>query len=367
MYTPWYSAILSFMSRIMGWLAGLIQRHWQHPHTGLTILLWPLARIFQIIAMLRRWLYRVGLLSSKRLSCPVVVIGNIHVGGVGKTPLVATLVQALQQRQIKVGIISRGYGRSSNDTIIINACTTASEVGDEPLMLFQQTQAPIAVASTREAAGKALLQAHPNLQLLLSDDGLQHYALKRDLEIVVFPAADIGRNMDLLPNGPLREPLGRLHLADGIIFSQGDAIAMQRAQQLGILKTQWCGYSRLNYTDFYCLNQPQQTAQATDFAGKNCAAIAAIGRPERFFQALQTLGIELKQTIALSDHAVIKSADWPQADVIFITEKDAVKLAAPLQHNIWVLPLSAQICPDLAEFIQTRLQLCATDTLKTCS
>ncbi|MCO6516325.1 MAG: tetraacyldisaccharide 4'-kinase, partial [Snodgrassella sp.] len=110
-----------------------------------------------------------------------------------------------------------------------------------------------------------------------------------------------------------------------------------------------------------------QTAQATDFAGKNCAAIAAIGRPERFFQALQTLGIELKQTIALSDHAVIKSADWPQADVIFITEKDAVKLAAPLQHNIWVLPLSAQIYPDLAEFIQTRLQLCATDTLKTCS
>ncbi|NUE66824.1 tetraacyldisaccharide 4'-kinase [Snodgrassella sp. ESL0253] len=351
----------------MGWLAGLIQRHWQHPQTGLAILLWPLARIFQIIAMLRRWLYRVGLLPSKRLPCPVVVIGNIHVGGVGKTPLVAALVQALHQRQIKVGIISRGYGRSSKDTVIINARTTASEAGDEPLMLFKQTQAPIAVASTREAAGKALLQAHPDLQLLLSDDGLQHYALKRDMEIVVFPAADIGKTMDLLPNGPLRESLGRLHLVDGVIFSQGDAIATHRAQQLDMLKTQWCGYSTLNYADFYCLNQPRQTAQAIEFAGRHCAAIAAIGRPERFFQALQTLGIDLKQTIALDDHAVIKPADWPEADVIFITEKDAVKLTMPLQHNIWVLPLSAQICPDLAEFIQSRLQLRSTATIKTLS
>jgi tetraacyldisaccharide 4'-kinase len=348
----------------MGWLASLIQRHWQHPYTVLTILLWPLARVFQMIAMLRCWFYRVGILSSKRLSCPVVVIGNIHVGGVGKTPLVAALVKALQQRQIKVGIISRGYGRSSTDTVIINASTNASEAGDEPLMLFQQTQAPIAVATTREAAGKALLQAHPDLQLLLSDDGLQHYALKRDIEIVVFPAADIGKKMDLLPNGPLRESLGRLQSVDGVLFSQGDTIAVQRAQQLGMVKTQWSGYSALNYADFYCLNQPRQTAQAIEFAGKHCAAIAAIGRPQGFFQALQSLGIDLKQAVALKDHAVIKPADWPVADVIFITEKDAAKLVAPLPHNIWVLPLSAQICPDVAEFIQSRLQLRNSDTIK---
>lgn len=342
----------------MDWLAGLIQRHWQHPQMALSIALWPLARIFQTIAWLRRLFYRTGILSSTKLPCPVVVIGNIHVGGVGKTPLVAALVKALQARQIKVGIISRGYGRSSKKTVIVENGTVVSEAGDEPLMLFQQTQAPIAVANTREAAGQALLAAYPDIQLLISDDGLQHYALKRDMEIVVFPSADIGKKMDVLPNGPLREPLRRLQYVNGIIFSQGKQQSIQQAKQAGlIINNQWKGYSSINYGAFYSLNEPHRTAQAQEFSGKHCAAIAAIGRPQRFFLALQNLGIELVQTVALNDHASIESADWPEADVVFITEKDAVKLTTSMPNNIWVLPLSAQICPDLAQFIQTELQL----------
>lgn len=341
----------------MGWLAGLIQKHWQHPRIALIMFLWPLARLFQSIALLRRWLYKSGILPTKKLPCPVVVIGNIHVGGVGKTPLVAALVQTLQQRQIRVGIISRGYGRLSKETVILNAQSTAAEAGDEPLMLFQQTQAPVAVASTREAAGRALLNAYPDLQLLLSDDGLQHYALCRDMEVIVFPATDIGKKLDILPNGPLREPVERLKGADAVVFSQGDANSVQQALQLNLIKTQWCGFSQLNYGDFYCLNQPQQTAKAIEFSEKKCAAIAAIGQPQRFFQALQILGINLKETIALNDHATIQPEDWPDAEIIFITEKDAVKLKKPFQYNIWVLPLSAQICPDLAELIQLKLDL----------
>lgn len=341
----------------MGWLAGLIQKHWQHPRIALVLLLWPLARLFQSIALLRRWLYKSGILPTKKLPCPVVVIGNIHVGGVGKTPLVAALVQTLQQRQIRVGIISRGYGRLSKETVILNAQSTAADAGDEPLMLYQQTQAPVAVASTREAAGRALLNAYPDLQLLLSDDGLQHYALCRDMEVIVFPAADIGQKLDILPNGPLREPVERLQGADAVVFSQGDANSVQQAQQLNLIKTQWCGFSQLNYGDFYSLNQPQKTAKAHEFSEKKCAAIAAIGQPQRFFQALQILGINLKETIALNDHSTIQPEDWPDAEIIFITEKDAVKLKKPLQYNIWVLPLSAQICPDLAELIQLKLDL----------
>lgn len=338
-------------------LAQIIEQHWKYQNKLLSVLLWPLARIFQIIAALRRSLYRYGWIKVYCLPCPVVVIGNIHVGGVGKTPLVAALVRSLQQKNIQVGIISRGYGRQSKDTIIIDDQTSVSAAGDEPLMLYRQLSVPVAVGKTRLAAGQALLRQYPELQIIISDDGLQHYALKRDLEIVIIPATDVGKRLDLLPNGPLREPLSRLQSTDGILFSQGNPSLMHNPVVQNLITDKWYGYSSLKYGHFYLFNQPQQRAMPSDFAGRNCAAIAAIGRPERFFQALQQLGIELSATVTLPDHATITIDDWPDADVVFITEKDAVKLAEPLNREVWILPLEAVIIPDLSGWIVQRLHL----------
>lgn len=338
-------------------LKHIIERHWKHPNKLLSMVLWPLARIFQGAAVLRRWLFQSGYLTATKLPCPVVIVGNIHIGGVGKTPLVAALVRDLQQKNIKVGVISRGYGRQSEDTVIIDEQTPVSFAGDEPLMLYRQVKTPIAVATTRVAAGQALLSRYPDLQVIISDDGLQHYALKRDLEIVIFPAEDIGKRLDLLPNGPLRESLSRIYTADAILFSQGSKANIHCSSVQALVNKKWCGYSTLKYGDFYCFNQPLQTAVASDFASKSCAALAAIGRPERFFQALQQLGIKLSTTVILTDHATVTNSDWPEAEVIFITEKDAVKLSAPLKREVWVLPLQATITPDLAKWIQLRLQL----------
>lgn len=341
----------------MAAMTQIIEQHWHKQNQLLSIILWPLARIFQLVSAIRRKMYQYGWLKAACLPCPVVMMGNIHVGGVGKTPLVAALVRSLQHQNIQVGVISRGYGRVSKETIVIDAQTPVASAGDEPLMLYRQLNIPIAVATTRLAAGQALLAHYPQLQVLISDDGLQHYALKRDLEIVVIPATDVGKKLDLLPNGPLREPLSRLQSADGILFSQGDAELMQNTQVKNWTSGKWHGYSTLTYGQFYRLNQPQQRAIATDFASKRCAAIAAIGRPERFFQALTHLGIELCATVKLADHAAIAIADWPDADVVFITEKDAVKLTEPLPQEVWVLPLQAEIFPNLGEWIGQRLKL----------
>ncbi|MDF7676049.1 tetraacyldisaccharide 4'-kinase [Neisseriaceae bacterium ESL0693] len=344
----------------MAGLFRLIEQHWQQPKWYLTFLLWPLARLFQAVTYLRRSLYRLGILKSQRLSCAVLVVGNIHAGGVGKTPVVAALIQRLQAQGIKVGVISRGYGRLSRQTLLVNEDSSAKEVGDEPLMLFQQTKVPLAVATRRLAAAEALLQAYPETQLIISDDGLQHYALARDFELVVFPAADAGQKPDLLPNGPLRESCDRLKKVDMLVISGGttDDETMKLLKKAGVPALP-CMYVHNDYAPFYRLHQPQQYATAEYFRHKRCAAVAAIGHPERFFQALIGMGIDLAETRILADHATIETTDWPQAEVVFITEKDAVKLP---QHKagepeIWILPLKTVFEPDLTVEIVNKLNL----------
>ena len=188
-------------------LQRIIERHWQQPNLLLTILLYGFSRLFQAAVSLRRRLYLSGCLKSEKLPLPVVVVGNLHSGGTGKTPVTAALVRELRRQGVAAGIVSRGYGRRSGDVHVLNDNSSAAEAGDEPLMLYRQTGAPVAVGTDRAAAARALIAAHPELTLLVCDDGLQHYRLARDLEIVVYPAADAGRRPDLLPNGSLREPL----------------------------------------------------------------------------------------------------------------------------------------------------------------
>lgn len=334
-----------------------IESHWQRPRRYWTLCLWPWARLFQAVTAIRRWCYAHGWCPVQRLPRPVVVVGNIHAGGVGKTPIVAALVRGLQQRGIKVGVISRGYGRQGSGTVLLHANSVAAEVGDEPLMLLRQTGAPVAVGSNRVAAAHLLLAAHPEVALIISDDGLQHYALARDIELAVFPAADVGRHLDLLPNGPLREPLARLRTVNAVVVSQGSAAQQQAlAAQLRLPENIYLGRSHNHYGAFYRADNPQHTAQSTDFVGKTVIAVAGIARPQRFFTALRAMGIALSQTVALPDHSTITSADLPPADIIIITEKDAVKLShSDNRAALWVLPLAAVLTPDLADFVCARV------------
>ncbi len=329
----------------------IIERHWQRPNPFLSFLLKPLSKLFAKIAAKRRDDFVSGRLKSEKLSVPVVVVGNIHAGGTGKTPIVAALVSGLQEKGVKVGIISRGYGRKSKAVHVLNAASRAEDAGDEPLLLFRKTGAPTAVGSSRAEAGRALLAAHPDIGLIVADDGLQHYALRRDVEIAVFPAADTGRtDLDLLPNGSLREPLSRLDSVDAVVVSGGKA-------DVSFAPSENMFHSRIETGQIYRLNHPSEKLDISTLSGKRVAAVAGIARPQRFFDTLTHMGIRLDQTVALPDHTDISNRDLPPADVVLVTEKDAVKFSDSIcADNVWVLPVCAIIEPDLAAFVLARLK-----------
>ena len=341
-------------------LHAILERHWQSPNPILRLLLRPLAILFGKIAARRRARYLAGSLKSEKLPIPVVIVGNIHAGGTGKTPITAALAAALQARGIAVGIVSRGYGRSLKTPHVLTARSTAAEAGDEPLLLYRRTQAPTAVARRRIEAARALLAAHPSLQIIIADDGLQHYALARDLEICIFPAADaVRRDLDVLPNGGLREPIARLRDVNAIVFSQAAPAIAPAAQQHFRLPERIALFtSQVAATAPYCYAQPSEKLDIGSLKPHaRCIAIAAIARPQRFFDSLTALGIPLAHTIALPDHAALDRTALPAADYIFVTEKDAAKLPPPphAPSNIWVLPIDAQITPDLADWVLAEL------------
>ncbi|MCG7657895.1 tetraacyldisaccharide 4'-kinase [Wielerella bovis] len=343
----------------------IIEQHWQYPHPILRLFLSPLSKLFAQIAQHRRaqFLSDKGSLKTQKLPIPVVVVGNIHAGGTGKTPITAALVADLQARGIKVGIISRGYGRKSKQIHVLHANSTADEVGDEPLMLYRRTHAPTAVAANRHAAGMALIAQYPDLQMIIADDGLQHYQLARDVEICVFPTADVGRtDLDVLPNGGLREPVSRLQDVDFIVVSNADKDIFSTAQTYFRLPI--CAYpsektlffSQTQAAAPYRLNQPNDILSAGSLKnGARCVAVAAIARPQRFFNTLIQMGFILQETRVLPDHAAIDVSTLPRADYVLITEKDAVKLPANAPDNIWVVPIQAQISPDLTAEIMQKL------------
>ena len=341
-------------------LHALLERHWQSPNPVLRLLLRPLSIVFSAIAARRRARYLAGSLKSEKLPIPVVIVGNLHAGGTGKTPITTALVAALQARGIAVGIISRGYGRSLKTPHVLTANSSAAEAGDEPLLLYRRTHAPTAVASRRVEAARALLAAHPEVQLIIADDGLQHYALARDLEICVFPAADAARSdLDVLPNGGLREPIARLREVNAIVFSQAAPPVAHAAQQHFRLPPHIALFtSQIHANAPYRYAQPSEKLHSGSLKPHaRCIAIAAIARPQRFFDSLVAQGFPIAQAIALPDHAALDIAALPTADYIFVTEKDAAKLPPPphAPSNIWVLPIDAQITPDLADWVLAEL------------
>ncbi|WP_215777777.1 tetraacyldisaccharide 4'-kinase [Paludibacterium sp. B53371] len=326
----------------------LIERHWQQPRLWLTVLLTPLEWLFAALAALRRAAFRYGWLASERLPVPVVVIGNIHVGGVGKTPLTLALLHSLRQQGVRVGVISRGYGGQHRQPTAVLPDSDPAQVGDEPILLAA-AGVPVFVGRDRVAAGRALLAAHPDVQLILTDDGLQHYRLARDLEVVVVDGARGFGQRHLLPNGPLREPLRRLQQVDALVINGRQQGRVSLPAHLP------CFAMSLAPGALYAVAEPGRLAAAADFAGRKVVALAGIGNPWRFFASLREVGIVAERELVFPDHHVFTQADLPtDADAVIMTSKDAVKMRHLNHDKLWVLPVEAHLEPDLAAWILAR-------------
>ena len=322
----------------MHWL----QRHWLRI-SPLHVLLYPASLLFRATVALRRDLYRSGFLASHQLLLPVIVVGNISVGGTGKTPLTLALAQQLIQRGWHPLIISRGYGRKAKSPQQVYPSSTAAQVGDEPLLMAQRNISPVWVGADRVSTAQAALQANPQCDVVLCDDGLQHYRLQREVEIAVVDAGSGYGNGLMLPAGPLREPVSRLRSVDAIVANGGDAEAGQYAM-------------RLTGEVFYNLPNPDRVASAAEFQKPNIHAVAGIGQPQRYFDHLENLGIGFTPH-AFPDHHPYRASDlsFAECDAILMTEKDAVKCAEFADERYWVLRVDAQFDVALVDQILRKI------------
>jgi tetraacyldisaccharide 4'-kinase len=287
----------------------------------------PLALTYGALAASRRYLYAKRLRSSARMPVPVIVIGNLSVGGTGKTPLVCWLSARLMERGFRPGVVTRGYGGSLPDMRLVGRSDDPAIVGDEPLLLARRTGAPVAVGRDRPAAARLL--AHAGCNVVLSDDGLQHYALARDCEIVVIDGERRFGNGWLLPAGPLREAPDRLASADAVVMNGGQAPSD--------------GALRMRLDAERVLSVIGNFGKALgEFAGSTVHAVAGIGNPERFFSMLRAHGLDVIAH-ALPDHAHLQAADIAFGDerAVLMTEKDAVKCAGIAGPQHWYVPVTA--------------------------
>jgi tetraacyldisaccharide 4'-kinase len=292
-------------------------------------LLRPLELLFRALTALRRQLYARGLLARYRAHKPVVIVGNITVGGTGKTPIVIALVEAMQVRGITAGVVSRGYGASAGAfPHTVCDASTAADCGDEPLLIYRRTRCPCVVSPSRPAAVRTLLQNFA-VDLVISDDGLQHYALGRDMEIAVLDAQVGVGNGFCLPAGPLREPVSRLQSVDYVLYRGGDD------PLTGVCYEQDCLVN---------LATGAQCPVAVDAIGKRVYALAGIGRPEQFFASLGRLGFDIEQRV-FPDHYAYSVADLAELSdkPIIMTEKDAVKCREFAGDNAWYLRIDAHL------------------------
>lgn len=322
--------------------------HWQ-TRGPLAALLLPVAALFAAIAALRRAAYRHELLRIERIDAPVIVIGNITAGGTGKTPLVLWLAQFLIARGRRPGIISRGYGATRTDPRAVPANGSAADYGDEPCLLARRAGCPVWVGTDRAATARALRVAHPQTDIIISDDGLQHYRLARDIEIAVIDGARGLGNGWPLPAGPLREPASRLAKVNAVIINGADAtgIARQHPQAMTM---------RLAGSEFRKLLNPAHVADAAHFRDQCIHAVAGIGNPQRFFEHLRQLGLACT-THEFPDHHVYRpqDVDFPDADSIVMTQKDAVKCEPFATGRHWALVVNAEPDERLGDMILARL------------
>jgi tetraacyldisaccharide 4'-kinase len=305
-----------------------LQRAWLR-RGALACLLWPLSLVFGTVAALRRGAYNTGLFKRHRVAVPVIVVGNVVVGGSGKTPVVMAVVEHLRSRGLAPGVISRGYGRSTQDCREVRSTSEAHEVGDEPLLIARACGVPVFVAPARALAARALLEAYPATQVIVCDDGLQHYGLQRDIEICVFDERGIGNGW-LLPAGPLREPWPR---AVDLILRAGDGGGI-------------AGFEVKRRLALQARRGDGARSTLAALRGRPLTAVAGIAKPQSFFGMLRDAGLQLEQTMSLPDHHDFRAHPIETAGMELIcTLKDAVKLWR-LQPQAWAVPLELEIGPQ---------------------
>jgi tetraacyldisaccharide 4'-kinase len=333
-----------------------LQREWERRGGGALIFL-PFTLLYGAVVAVRRLLYRHGVLRSWRADVPVIVVGNINAGGTGKTPVVLAIVELLRTHGWNPGVVARGYGRvppreqdPRGVVRVLPDVATPEHFGDEPVLIARRSLVPVYISPDRPAAVRALLADHPEVNVIVSDDGLQHYALGRDIEVAVVDGERRFGNGLLLPSGPLREPASRLRSVDAIVMNGGGAAVAQDVPHFAM---------RLGDERFVALTQGRHMS-AAEFAlharGQRVVAIAGIGHPPRFFEHLAALGLAARG-IAFPDHHAYQGGDLrlPQADLIVMTEKDAVKCAAFADARMWFLRVEALLPGAFDEFLLTRL------------
>lgn len=314
----------------------MIARIWSG-ESPLWLLLLPLSWLYGLVSGAIRLCYRLGIKKAWRAPVPVVVVGNLTAGGNGKTPVVIWLVEQLRQRGVRVGVVSRGYGgKADSYPLVLDQQTTTEQAGDEPVLIYQRTGAPVAVSPVRSDAVKALLATH-DLQLIVTDDGLQHYRLARDKEIVVIDGVRRFGNGWWLPAGPMRERASRLRSVDAVITNGGEARADEIPMRLqpGLAVNLKSGERR-----------PVDELPAV-------VAMAGIGHPPRFFQTLADCSAAVENTVALADHQALSYAQVSgfiqPGQTLVMTEKDAVKCRAFADESWWYLPVDARLEGDKPE------------------
>ncbi len=320
----------------------MIERIWSG-RSPLWVLLLPLSWLYGLVSGAIRLAYRLGWKKSWRAPVPVVVVGNLTAGGNGKTPVAIWLVEALQKAGLRVGVVSRGYGgKAAHYPLVLSQSTSPAEAGDEPVLIYQRTGAAVAVSPLRSEAIKALLAAHQP-QIIITDDGLQHYALSRDVEIVVIDGVRRFGNGWWLPAGPMRERASRLATVDAVIVNGGvpatGEIAMQLVpgQAVNLVTGERREISQLEHV----------------------VAVAGIGHPPRFFSTLEALGLQPEKTVPLADHHAPDEGEltalYQPGQNLLMTEKDAVKCRGFARDNWWYLPVDARMAQPQGDVLIEKL------------
>ena len=325
-----------------------LQHFWAR--TGvLTVLLSPLALLFSVVSGLRRMAYRRGWLKAISVGVPVIIVGNITAGGSGKTPLVIWLVNWLRSQGYRPGVVSRGYGGSARGCVEVQPDSLAAVVGDEPLLIRAKTNAPVVVGRDRVAAARMLI-AHHQVDLIVADDGLQHYRLHRDIELAVVDAATGLGNGWLLPAGPLREPKSRLRSVDAVIqVVRGLTLPIKH-----LPATAW----RADYTagQAYRLLAPQEKVALSDLPPRDWLAISGIGHPQGFFDMLRARGVRFSSR-AFADHHAFEEENLPAGGAVLMTEKDAVKCMSFAGSDWWAVELDVSLESGFIDWLGARIKL----------
>ena len=337
----------------------LIEKVWFQRHLAkywLVPLLLPLTGLFYLLSLARRLAFSLGLLKSYQIEEPVIVVGNIGVGGNGKTPVVVYLVELTKSLGLKPGVISRGYGGEADTyPYLLDDTSTSDQAGDEPILIYQRCHVPVVVGADRVANAQLLIKQGCNI--IISDDGLQHYRLQRDLELVVIDAKRLFGNGLLLPAGPLREGRWRLQQSDLLIYNgrkpSDNVVLNDKSLQMTLAAKELIQLNTGEKTPLVSFLKQQQTINA----------MAGIGDPQRFFTTLQTLGFNIVKQQGFIDHKEFTADDFNQFKTnlpLLMTEKDAVKCQAFAKDNWWYLPVDAQFSEQDEQVLMQKIQALIT-------